>query len=73
MKNSLLLKRNSKNYCSFADKFNIIMMGEAKVGKTDILKALSKNRFYNFKSIYIDNNYRKTTKFKFNKRKFKSR
>ena len=59
MKNSLLLKRNSKNYCSFADKFNIIMMGEAKVGKTDILKALSKNRFYNFKSIYIDNNYQK--------------
>ena len=37
MKNSLLLKRNSKKNYSYADKFNIIMMGEEKVGKTDIL------------------------------------
>ena len=59
MKNSLLLKRNSKTHYSYADKFNIIMMGEEKVGKTDILKALSKNRFNNFKSIYLDNDYQK--------------
>ena len=59
MKNPLLLKRKSKNHYSYADKFNIIMMGEEKVGKTDILKALSKNNFYNFKSIYLDNDYQK--------------
>ena len=57
MKESPLLKKDEKikNYTNYADKFNIIMMGEHGVGKTDILKNLSKNKFFKFKSIYLDN------------------
>ena len=57
MKESLLLKKDIKvkNYASFTDKFNIIMMGEKGVGKTDILKELSKKKFSNFKTIYLEN------------------
>lgn len=57
MKESLLLKKDIKvkNYASFTDKFNIIMMGEKGVGKTDILKELSKKKFSNFKKIYLEN------------------
>jgi GTPase SAR1 family protein len=59
MKDSPLLNKEvkSKNYSSYTDKFNIIMMGEEGVGKTDILKNLSKKKYNKFKNIYIDNNY----------------
>lgn len=57
MKESPLLKKDikTKNYASFTDKFNIIMMGEKCVGKTDILKELSKKKYNKFKNIYIEN------------------
>ena len=57
MKEYLLIKKDIKvkNYASFTDKFNIIMMGEKGVGKTDILKELSKKKFSNFKKIYLEN------------------
>ena len=58
MKESPLLKKDGKikNYTSYVDKFNIIMMGEEGVGKSDILKILSKKKFSKFKSIHLDNN-----------------
>ena len=56
MKEPLLKKdAKSKNY-TYTDKFNIIMMGEEGVGKTDILKTLSKKKYSKFKNIYLDNN-----------------
>ena len=57
MKKYPLIKKNSKKYSSYSDKFNIIMMGEAGVGKTDLLKALSKNNYNKFKSVYLDKDY----------------
>lgn len=63
MKDTPLLNKEvkSKNYASYTDKFNIIMMGEEGVGKTDILKNLSKKKYNKFKNIYIDNNYEKNS------------
>lgn len=63
MEKSLLVKQEAKlkNYSSYTDKFNIIMMGEDGVGKNDLLKTLSRNKFNNFKSILIDNDYDKSS------------
>ena len=57
MKESPLLKKDikAKNYIPFTDKFNIIMMGEKGVGKTDILKELSKKKYDKFKKFYTEN------------------
>lgn len=57
MKNPLLFKKepNNKNHAIYTDKFNIIMMGEEGVGKTDILKELSKNKYEKFSNIYLNN------------------
>ena len=52
---SPLLPRKEPNRTAYTDKFNIIMMGEKCVGKTDILKELSKNKYYKFRSIYLNN------------------
>ena len=52
---SPLLHRKETNRTVYTDKFNIIMMGEKCVGKTDILKELSKNKYYKFRSIYLNN------------------
>ena len=61
MKESPLLNKDVKsiNYASYSDKFNIIMMGEEGVGKTDILKNLSKKKYDKFRIIYTDNDYEK--------------
>ena len=61
MKNTPLLQedKKNKNYVSYTDKFNIIMMGEPHVGKTDIMKKLSKKKYEKFRSILIDNDYEK--------------
>ena len=71
MKDSPLLKQEGKikNYSSYSDKFNIIMMGEEGVGKTDLLKNLCKKKFNNFKSILIDNEYEKSSNIDINKDK----
>ena len=71
MKDSPLLKQEGKikNYSSYTDKFNIIMMGEEGVGKTDLLKNLCKKKFNNFKSILIDNEYEKSSNIDINKDK----
>ena len=71
MKDSPLLKQEGKikNYSSYTDKFNIIMMGEEGVGKTDLLKNLCKKKFNNFKSILIDNDYEKSSNIDINKDK----
>ena len=71
MKYFLLLKKEGKikNYSSYTDKFNIIMMGEEGVGKTDLLKNLCKKKFNNFKSILIDNDYEKSSNIDINKDK----
>ena len=71
MKDSPLLKKEGKikNYSSYTDKFNIIMMGEEGVGKTDLLKNLCKKKFNNFKSILIDNDYEKSSNIDINKDK----
>ena len=71
MKDSPLLKQEGKikNYSSYSDKFNIIMMGEEGVGKTDLLKNLCKKKFNNFKSILIDNDYEKSSNIDINKDK----
>ena len=63
MKDSPLLNKvvKSKNYASYTDKFNIIMMGDEGVGKTDILKNLSKKKYNKFKNIYIDDNNEKNS------------
>ena len=63
MKDSPLLNKvvKSKNYASYTDKFNIIMMGDEGVGKTDILKNLSKKKYNKFKNIYIDYNNEKNS------------
>ena len=70
MEKSLLIKENGKikNYSSFTDKFNIIMMGEEGVGKTDLLKNLSKKKFLNFKNILIDNDYDKSSNLNLSKK-----
>ncbi len=52
---SPLLPRKETIRTAYTDKFNIIMMGEKCVGKTDILKELSKNKYYKFRSIYLNN------------------
>ena len=71
MKDYPLLKQEGKikNYSSYTDKFNIIMMGEEGVGKTDLLKNLCKKKFNNFKSILIDNDYEKSSNIDINKDK----
>ena len=71
MKDSPLLKQEGKikNYSSYTDKFNIIMMGEEGVGKNDLLKNLCKKKFNNFKSILIDNDYEKSSNIDINKDK----
>ena len=53
MEQSLLIKNEGKNinYASYTDKFNIIIMGEPGVGKTELLKNLSKNKSTKFKII----------------------
>ena len=63
MKDSPLLIKDakSKKYTSYTDKFNIIMMGEEGVGKTDILKQLSKKKFDKFNNIFLDNEYENNT------------
>ena len=63
MKDTPLLNKvvKSKNYASYTDKFNIIMMGDEGVGKTDILKNLSKKKYNKFKNIYIDDNNEKNS------------
>ena len=57
MEKSLLLKNEGKyiNYASYSDKFNIIIMGEPGVGKTELLKNLSKINSNNFKLISQEN------------------
>ena len=57
MEKSLLLKNEGKyiNYASYSDKFNIIIMGEPGVGKTELLKNLSKINSNNFKIISQEN------------------
>ncbi len=62
MEKSELLKNEGKNInCAFyTDKFNIIIMGQPGVGKTEILKNLSKNNFKKFKSINQENNGNQT-------------
>jgi GTPase SAR1 family protein len=57
MKKPLIAKKdlNNKICTTYTDKFNIIMMGEKCVGKTDILKELSKKKYYKFRSIYLNN------------------
>ena len=57
MEKSLLLKNEGKyiNYASYSDKFNIIIMGEPGVGKTELLKNLSKINNNNFKIISQEN------------------
>ena len=62
MEKSELLKNEGKNInCAFyTDKFNIIIMGQPGVGKTEILKNLSKNNFKKFKSINQENNDNQT-------------
>jgi len=59
MKDNPLLgeKTEIKNYSSISDKYNIIIMGEAKTGKTELLKSLSSNKFENFQNINLENNY----------------
>ena len=57
MEKSHLLKNDGKNinYASYNDKFNIIIMGQPGVGKTEILKNLTKNNIRKFKAINLDN------------------
>ena len=57
MEKSLLLKNDEKNInCAiYNDKFNIIIMGQPGVGKTELLKNLTKNNIRKFKSISLDN------------------
>ena len=57
MEKSLLLKNEVKyiNYASYSDKFNIIIMVEPGVGKTELLKNLSKINSNNFKIISQEN------------------
>ena len=68
MEKSQLLKNEGKNinYFSYTDKFNIIVMGETGVGKTEILKNLSKSTNNKFKIINQDNDYKSNTKSDFN-------
>ena len=60
MEKSHLLKNEGKNinYATYTDKFNIIIMGERGVGKTELLKNLSKNKSSKFKIITQDNDYK---------------
>ncbi len=57
MEKSHLLKNDGKNinYALYNDKFNIIIMGQPGVGKTEILKNLTKNNIRKFKAINLDN------------------
>ena len=60
MEKLFLLKNEEKNinYASYTDKFNIIIMGQPGVGKTELLKNLTKNNIKKFKSISQDNDYK---------------
>ena len=60
MEKPLLLKNEEKNinYETYTDKFNIIIMGQPGVGKTELLKNLTKNNIKKFKSINQDNDYK---------------
>ena len=60
MEKSNLLNNEEKNinYLTYTDKFNIIIMGERGVGKTEILKNLSKINSSKFKIITQDNDYK---------------
>ena len=57
MEKSNLLNNEEKNinYLTYTDKFNIIIMGERGVGKTEILKNLSKINSSKFKIITPEN------------------
>ena len=57
MEKSHLLNNEEKNinYLTYTDKFNIIIMGERGVGKTEILKNLSKINSSKFKIITPEN------------------
>ena len=68
MDESPLLKKEvkNKNYPSYYDKFNIIMMGEPGVGKTELLKNISLNKNDKFKIINQDNDYNQNTNFNTN-------
>ena len=57
MEKSHLLKNEGKNIdCStYTDKFNIIIMGERGVGKSELLKNLSKNQSTKFKILTQEN------------------
>ena len=64
MEKSNLLNHEEKNinYLTYTDKFNIIIMGERGVGKTEILKNLSKINSSKFKIITPEND-NQTNKF----------
>ena len=64
MEKSNLLNNEEKNinYLTYTDKFNIIIMGERGVGKTEILKNLSKINSSKFKIITPEND-NQTNKF----------
>ena len=68
MDNSQLLKdeKKTKIFASYYDKFNIIIMGETGVGKTELLKNLSSNKSNKFKIINQDNDYNQNSNFNTN-------
>ena len=60
MEKSHLLKNEGKNinFATYTDKFNMIIMGERGVGKTEVLNNLSKSNNNKFKIINQESDYK---------------